>query len=278
MITRILLLAALGHAPTASAQPMLSEVLHDPLTSEHHDEFVEIQNAGTDTVDLTNWRIGDGDELDAIVDAGQGTRLAPGEFALIVDGSYEGASTTYDSVRESARIVTIDDRAFGRSGWANSAVESVLLVHMRGDTTDQLTYDPADGRPGHSWERRRSDLSWHLSFVSGGTPGRVNSENEVAAERGRIDLRLIPDPFVDRLQITCRLPKAPGLLAVAVYDAEGQRVARLRHWSDAGLLETVTWDGRDDDGRLSPPGLYVVSVRSSAGGRIAQATAVVSKQ
>ncbi len=77
-----------------------------------------LNTSHTDTLDLSGWRLGDSDELDRIVDAGEGPRLAPRAIAVVFDGSYPSASTTYASVRESARIVTIGDKAFGRGGWS----------------------------------------------------------------------------------------------------------------------------------------------------------------
>lgn len=263
----------------AGGQILLSEVMADPAGSEHHDEFVELVNTSpTDTLDLWGWRLGDGDELDRIVDAGEGTRLAPGAIALVLDGSYPGASTTYDTVRESARFVTIEDRAFGRAGWSNSAPELVILVSPTGDTVDVFAYDPSTGRPGHSWERRTADSGWQLSLRIGGTPGRPNSADQTPAMDGRVELELSPDPFVERLRIHCRLPGAPALLSVRIYDAEGGLVARLRDWEPAAFEEIVHWDGRHQDGRRCPPGLYVVSVQASADGRIVHGKAVVARQ
>lgn len=277
-MTRGALLFCLLGVASAAAQVHLSEVMADPATDEHHDEFVELWNAGPDTVDLASWSLGDADELDGIVDAGEGTRLAPGEAALVLDGSYDGASTAYESVRGSVRILTIEDRAFGRSGWSNGVPEEVRLVDPSGHVHDRMRYDPADGRPGHSWERRHADSTWHLSWRSGGTPGRPNSIDQTPAPTGQIDLDVSPDPFVEVLRIHCVLPAAPALLSVGIYDADGRRVARLRDWDAAGLEEVITWDGHDDDARRCPPGLYVVSVRSSAGGRIVSARSVVARQ
>lgn len=222
--------------------------------------------------------VGCSDELDRIVEAGEGTRLAPRAIAVVLDGSYPSASTTYDSVRESARIVTIEDRAFGRGGWSNSAPEVVILMSPAGDTVDVFAYDPSTGRPGHSWERRTSDSGWQLSLRVGGTPGRPNSADQSPAKAGRVDLELSPDPFVERLQIYCRLPAAPALLSVRIYDAEGGLVARLRDWEPAAAFEEIVhWDGRHQDGRPCPPGLYVVSVQASADGRIVHGKAAVAR-
>ena len=47
-------------------QVVLSEVMFDPAGSEFYDEFVEVQNVGDQAVDLTGWRVGDGEETHII--------------------------------------------------------------------------------------------------------------------------------------------------------------------------------------------------------------------
>ena len=274
------ILAVLGWlAPPAHSRVILTEVLADPAGSEHHEEFVELRNAGAGPVDLAGWRLGDADELDALVDAGSGTRLAPGGFALVVDGSYRGNSTAYDSVRIRAVILTIEDRSFGRAGWSNSSPERVLLRDPSGAVADSFTYDPSRGIAGHSWERRRGEPpEWRPSYLAGGTPGRANSVDQAAAPPGRIEIEAGPDPSGEGVELLCRLPAAPALLEVAVFDAEGRGVARLSDWSAAALEARLAWDGLDAGGRTVAPGLYVVFARSSAGGRVASGKRVVIRR
>ena len=45
---------------------------------------------------------------------------APGQLALIVDGSYFDNSTTYEGVPEDAIFVTIGDKDFGKSGCSSA--------------------------------------------------------------------------------------------------------------------------------------------------------------
>ena len=266
-------------APPAHSRVILTEVLADPAGSEHHEEFVELRNAGAGPVDLAGWRLGDADELDAVVDAGSGTRLAPGKFAVVVDGSYRGNSTAYDSVRMWAVILTIEDRSFGRAGWSNSTPERVLLRDPRGAVADSFTYDPSRGIAGHSWERRRGEPpEWRPSYLAGGTPGRANSVDQAAAAGGLIQIEARPDPFGGRLELLCRLPAAPALLAVTLFDAEGRRVARLSDWRPAAIETRLAWDGLDARGSPAAPGLYVVFAQSSAGGRIAGGKRVVTRR
>jgi hypothetical protein len=155
--------------------------MFDPATSEAHDEYVEIFNlSATDSVDLTGWAIGDSIELDKIVDAGWGMTLGPRQFAVILDGSYFGNSSTYDGVIPAeALIVKIDDSAFGSGGWSNSLPERVILTNARGDTVSRYRYTLGNPQ-GYSDEKidleaGDAPANWANSRVLGGTPGAPNS-------------------------------------------------------------------------------------------------------
>ncbi len=165
----------------SAAQVTLSEVMYDPAGNENHDEFVEIFNrSATDSVDLSAWAIGDSVELDKLVDAGWGLVLGPRQFAVILDGSYFGNSTTYDGVIPAeALTVKIDDNAFGSGGWLNTKRKTVILTNAAGDTVGFYRYKL--GNPeGYSDEKIALDAgdspdNWATSRVKGGTPGAANS-------------------------------------------------------------------------------------------------------
>ena len=67
------------------------------------------------------------------------------------------------------------------------------------------------------------------------------------------------------------------MLSGRIHDAEGGLVGRLRDWEPAAFEEIVHWDGRQQDGRPCPTGLYVVSVQASADGRIVHGKAAVAR-
>src|SRR5262249_17525112 len=52
--------------------------------------------------------------------------------------------------------------------------------------------------------------------------------------------------------------------SLRVLDAQGRRVREL--WSGVitypALLPSISWDGRDDDGRVTASGLYIVDLRA----------------
>lgn len=75
-------------------------------------------------------------------------------------------------------------------------------------------------------------------------------------------LRVAPNPARGVSRITFETPVAGGA-HVEVVDLQGRRVARLL---DAPLTpgpHALAWDGRDDDGAETPPGLYLVVIRTA---------------
>ena len=161
------------------AQVVLNEVMFNPSGSEFYDEYIELYNTGTTQVDLTGWRIGDGDGIDAIIAIANGLILAPKQYALILDANYFDNSTHYHPLPINALILTVDSPTLGNSGLSNTSNEKVVLISATGDTIASMTYqapngsgiseekvDPLGGDDAHNWV----DAKW-----PGGTPGRVNS-------------------------------------------------------------------------------------------------------
>jgi hypothetical protein len=74
-----------------------------------------------------------------------------------------------------------------------------------------------------------------------------------------------PNPFERGTSISFALGQ-PGLISLMIVDLEGRRVRALA----AGLLvgsgeQAVTWEGRRDDGRVAPAGVYWVLLRWPGG-------------
>jgi hypothetical protein len=72
-----------------------------------------------------------------------------------------------------------------------------------------------------------------------------------------------PNPFGPETRIRYRTGDS-GPVDLAVFDAGGRQVRMLLHSSQAAGEYSVRWDGRDDGGRPSPPGVYFY--RLHAGG------------
>ncbi len=110
-----------------------------------------------------------------------------------------------------------------------------------------------------------SDASnWTSSLdPSGGTPGRQNSvfllPGEMPAAPG---LTISPSPFNAQVgtQISYTLEAEAALVRVRIFDGAGRLVRTLEDAALGGntVTGTLTWQGRDDDGRQLRIGIYIV--------------------
>ncbi|HTO90700.1 MAG TPA: hypothetical protein VMJ70_06170 [Candidatus Sulfotelmatobacter sp.] len=74
-----------------------------------------------------------------------------------------------------------------------------------------------------------------------------------------------PNPFHAGIEISWTLPRA-GPFDLAIVDLEGRRVRLLARVASPGPgSRSLTWDGRRDDGRVAPAGIYWVTLRSADG-------------
>jgi len=64
-----------------------------------------------------------------------------------------------------------------------------------------------------------------------------------------------PNPFNPETRIRFDLTK-PGKVELAIYDLTGRQVRLLLSESRAAGTYSVTWDGRDNRGKLVPSGIY----------------------
>ena len=74
-------------------------------------------------------------------------------------------------------------------------------------------------------------------------------------------LAAFPSPFRSNTTISYLLQK-PGLAAISVADATG-RVVRM--FSATRGASSLSWDGRDDAGRVLSPGVYFVRLSTASG-------------
>ena len=74
-----------------------------------------------------------------------------------------------------------------------------------------------------------------------------------------------PNPFRTRTEISFNLDRA-GPVDLTIIDVEGRRVRALVAGENLGSgLQTVIWEGRRDDGRVAPAGVYWVLLRWAGG-------------
>jgi hypothetical protein len=71
-----------------------------------------------------------------------------------------------------------------------------------------------------------------------------------------------PNPFAGATTIELAVPPGQGKATVAVYDLQGRRIAELASEATVGR-HSLTWDGRDSNGRTAAAGVYFVRLEAA---------------
>lgn len=137
------------------------------------------------------------------------------------------------------------DLQFDASGAADGPYSASLTLSTR---DEQLLSGALD----------RSDITFDLSAT---VSSAVDAPVVVAAlEPG---LRAVaPNPFRASTEIRFALTQ-PGRVELRLYDVAGRRVRDLVSGVQAAGERVVTWDGRDEGGRLLAPGIYFARFQSA---------------
>ncbi|MBN2426376.1 MAG: lamin tail domain-containing protein [Calditrichaceae bacterium] len=198
------------------AQVALSEIMYDVPGSDAHDEFIELYNISeTDSVDLTGWALSDSSGIDYITDTGEGLILEPKQFAVILDGSYQANSQTYEQlIPENALRLKIDDNEFVDGALTNTKAKTVQLIDSSGKTVQAYRYT-TDNEAGYSDEKiilsqDNSDENWGNSIHFMGTPGYFNSISPFSddigfGEEGIVILPSVGIKVFQKIQFTLTL-------------------------------------------------------------------------
>ena len=145
MARLLLLVLLLAFASLAEATVVISEVLADPPTGtagdanqdgERHtyqDEFIELYNAGSASVDISGWRLGDSSKsLDSFFQFPANTIMEPGSYIVLFGGGKPSGFTV---------PVYTDDGKIGGNGLTGKG-EDIHLIDDTGDTVAVISHTP----------------------------------------------------------------------------------------------------------------------------------------
>jgi hypothetical protein len=152
---------------------LVTEVMANPLT-ESTQEFVEIYNAGSSTVDLAGFMLTDGDEVDTLQAFGSSaTTLAPGEYAVVLDPEYASGYT----IAAGVTLLTTGDTEVGNGLTTGDPVK--LLQDDGSTVAASFSYprDPGNGVSLEMIDLENGDTSgnWRASdCTDNSSPGAAN--------------------------------------------------------------------------------------------------------
>jgi len=191
---------------------IINEVLADPATSvelgdangdgvrnSKQDEFVELANAGPDTVDLTGWKLGDDESVNFTFP--DGYKLAPREILVVFGGGDVSNVPGYDPDLLKTKVFSADSSV--GNGLANGG-EFILLLSPDGSYDMWLGYGSKAGIGGPADGTYPAGTEFEFE-IDVAVP--ANADNSIT--RFPDGNTFVPDPFVQHLSVSTK-PFSPG--------------------------------------------------------------------
>lgn len=92
--------------------------------------------------------------------------------------------------------------------------------------------------------------------------GTSVKDNKTLNPSASIDIGINPNPFRDVARINVGIAQSAESIELRIYDATGKLVWSFRP-TPHGLRPTLIWDGRDDQDRLLPSGVYFLHIQTA---------------
>ena len=256
--------------PSPTYALFISEVLADPpeglagdanqdgRQDPHEDEFIELYNAGPDTVSLASWQLGDTASLSDYFRFPPGAVIAPRSYVVLFGGGNPAEFTV---------PVYTDDGTIG-DGLANRG-EAIYLIDKTGFLVASVSLP--------TWPDNQSIVRTPPdsgAFV----PHKTASPTQAPFSPGRAtdplpspalatpkmvattSLQVWPNPFNTTTQLRFHLNQAASV-RLAIYNVQGQHVRTLVDTPLHPGIHQMRWDGRNQRGHTVATGPYFVRFR-----------------
>lgn len=242
----------------------LNEIMANPLTG--YEEWVELYNAGADSIDLGELFFADSQDTISISDT---TKLiAPGEYLIF--GGDDVLSDQYN-LPESSIIVNNKFPAL------NNGFDEVRLMGPGFALYDYVAYtDEWYGIPaerGLSLEKINPFFNgqmlenWTASVANNGSTPAARNSVYLEMRQSAKQLEIFPNPFSpdndgfeDFTAIQVVQESNVAYMNVRIYDLRGRLIRFLRNGERVAASSSILWDGKDDWGRIARIGAYICHV------------------
>jgi hypothetical protein len=218
---------------------VINEIMADPISDETLNEWIELYNDESITINLSNFIIGDDKDNDSI-EGGlydqEGTLIAPFSFAIITDEAtrvYNNFNVSSDAIR-----LYVDDAAIG-NGLGNSG-ETIYLYDGNNNLIDKKTYN-----------RTTEDLSWALLNnnlnKANPTPGFTNDETLLSSCDYSVEFILAKTVFENSSDFSFRIraSKVSGsstnfTMRAKIEDLNGKLIKEYRPFTNQPITKQRT--------------------------------------
>jgi hypothetical protein len=262
----LLLIRRVGSPPL-----LVSEVLCYP--DDGCPQFVELFNAGDHDIDILGFMLRDKSHAPAAITQNELVIPAGGYVAVTPDA--EALLQKFpDTISNNVVQHEGSWPTLNRSG-SGAVSDSVVVSDYLALPVDAVGYPPVDSEyKGRSLERvdlyrSARTQTWVLSLdPSGASPGRANDRSLVTPpQNGAFDVTPRTFSPYDGETLTIAVDTGENAtdaagqrVVVSVYDMRGRRVVEVG--SAFAFPAVFVWNGTAVDGRILPPGLYLVVCES----------------
>ncbi len=242
---------------TVGSPVVVNEIMYYPNSGTA--EWMELYNRSARPADIKGWTVEDALGTPHLITSSS-QMMTPGSYLIL---------TSIDNQPLASCL-----RMVPTGGWPalNDYGDLIRLRDLRRCQEDMVQYLPDWGKgQGKTLERinplliSNTAASWGLSKDPfGSTPGK---ENSIYAENvsGDAEISAGPNPFSpdgdgleDHTILNYRLPWDDAVVNIMIYDRLGRRVRNLLNNYHSAKDGCYAWDGRDEDRRKCPMGIYVI--------------------
>jgi len=245
--------------PDKENQFKINEIMYQPMSG--FPEWIEIVNTGSNDLNLENWLIKDRTRVTPVVISENRIIIRPDEFVVLTGD----LSSLMENFTSTFTIVEVDEFPA-----LNNDEDEITLAEPSGKISDKVDYNSSWGNNrGVSLERifidgpSNSRINWGLSTSPvGATPGKPNTLG-ISEIVSNISIVPAPNPFSptrrsELCSISVSHPLTQSLVTMKIYDRYGRLVRDLIRGEPRGSVFSVTWDGKNNNGRLMLTDIYVV--------------------
>ena len=229
---------------------------HDP----YEDEFIELYNAGPDTISLASWQVGDTASLIDYFRFPPGAVIAPDSYVVLFGGGNPSRFTV---------PVYTDDGKIG-DGLTNSG-EAIYLIDKTGVIVARVSHDdwPDDQSivrmpPNSGAFIPHTTASPTQAFFSPGRATEIPPESatKIPAISSATPLQVWPNPFNATTHLRFLLRRDTSV-HIAIYNVQGQLVRTLVNAPLHAGVHQMRWDGRDERSHSVATGPYFARLRTA---------------
>ncbi len=242
----------------------INEIMANPLTG--FEEWIEIYNAGVDSIDLGELFFADSQDTIPISDTTK--FIAPAKYVV-----FGGDDILRDQYNLSEGDVIVNSKFPA----LNNGFDEVRLLGPGFALYDYVAYtDDWYGIPaerGLSLEKINPSFNsqmlenWTASVANAGsTPAEINSVF-LEIRQSEKQLEIFPNPFSpdndgfeDFTAIQIIQESDVAYMNVRIYDLRGRLIRFLRNGERVAASSSILWDGKDDWGRTARIGAYICHV------------------